>query len=326
MPRRPASPDPTSSPLPEIHLARDLPRHVLRQGLASGAVVRVRAGAYAAPSAGGVWEQRRRLAQARIAAVTAQLSLDMVVSHQSAALLWGLPMVDRGAQVHIIQRSAAHRRGAADVVRHEHELSDGEVVDLAGVRVTSLERTMTDCALSLRPSAALVVCDAGLRRGAARDHWSTMVGASAGRRGIVTARAVLELADDGAESAGESLARYLVLRAGLPVPQTQVRIVTVDGTYWSDIGWPQWHVAIEYDGRAKYSAAGDAAEAVLAERRREVAIHRAGWHLVRVTASDLRRPAMVVDEVLRGAPPGSRRLLAPRRELADPLARPRPRG
>src|SRR5665647_3975642 len=53
-----------------------------------------------------------------------------------------------------------------------------------------------------------------------------------------------------AESPGESSARSVLLRAGLPVPQTQVRVDTPLGTFWSDLGWPEWRLLAEYDGRA----------------------------------------------------------------------------
>ncbi len=294
----------------------------MSQALRSGALVAVRPGAYFEPPQGSRWERRRALALARIAAVHAQLEVEHVLSHQSAAMLWGLPMVDDGSQVHVVQRTASHRRGAHDVVRHEHRLDGGDVVLVGGLPVTSRARTVVDCALTLAPSAGLVVVDAGLRAGGGQARMAELVASMASYRGITRARAVLEAADDGAESPGESLTRHALLRAGFPVPSTQVLVRTVDGPTWGDVSWEQWRLLVEYDGVAKYTANGGAAEAVVAERRREVVVERADWRVLRVTAADLKHPASLVADVLRRAPARTADTLRPRPALADTV-RPR---
>lgn len=316
--RRPGSSDPVPLQHAQVLLARDHPPTTTAAMLGSGSWVRLRRGAYLpAPPGDDRWDARRSTALARIAAVGHQLRLEHVVSHQSAALLWGLPMVDRGELVHLVQRTRPNTRGADDVVRHIHRLDAGDVVVRSGRAVTSLERTLVDCATSLRPSDALVIADAGLRRGADLERCLELLDRQVGRPGTRRARAVLEAADDGAESPGESRTRHLVLREGLPVPQTQLAISTDDGVVWADLGWREWRVVAEYDGAAKYTASGPAADAVLRERRREVVIERAGWRVVRIAAADLRQPARVVAALLRLAPPGSA-ALRPRRWLADP--------
>ncbi|MBO9553421.1 hypothetical protein [Cellulomonas sp.] len=78
----------------------------------------------------------------------------------------------------------------------------------------------------------------------------------------------------------------MVLRDGLPLPTTQVSVSTPAGTFWSDLGWPEWRVALEYDGRGKYAA--EAGEAFIREKRRHDAIQDAGWRVVRATKEDLR--------------------------------------
>ncbi|MDC7123735.1 hypothetical protein OMK64_19560, partial [Cellulomonas fimi] len=88
--------------------------------------------------------------------------------------------------------------------------------------------------------------------------------------------------DAGAESPGESGCRWAVLRDGFPVPLTQVPVPTRLGTFWLDLGWPEWSVGIEYDGRVKYRTHDD----LVHEKRRHDAITEAGWRVVRVTAED----------------------------------------
>ena len=80
------------------------------------------------------------------------------------------------------------------------------------------------------------------------------------------------------------------------------------------MGWPEWAVLLEYDGRTKYEATGRASDAVLKEKRRQDAIEETGRRVLRVVAADLRDPAALASRVLRAA-----RLhagpLRPRREL-----------
>ena len=107
----------------------------------------------------------------------------------------------------------------------------------------------------------------------------------AGRRGSARARAILSLADDGAESPGESAARFVIISDGLPAPSTQVPVETRLGTFWADLGWPEWRLLLEYDGRGKYT--GREAERFMQEKRRHDAVLDAGYRILRVTKEDL---------------------------------------
>ena len=243
-----------------------------------------------------------------------------MLSHQSAALLWGLPLIGDGSTVHVVQ-AVPSGRCSPDTRRHRHLLLDSEIVEVDGRRLTSLARTVADCASMLPPQDGLVLADAALRRGLVREECMELLRARVGHRGVRRATTVVELADDGAESPGESRLRHMVLRAGLPVPRTQVLVETREGPAWGDVGWPQWRLIAEYDGVAKYTAGSTAAEAVLKERRREIAIERAGWRVVRATAADLRRPEALLAEILQRAPAGARQALQPRRWLDSAAGR-----
>lgn len=267
-------------------LRRDVPASVAAARVRAGEWERVRPGAFVSriPDADR-WARSERLALARIAAVEAKLAVPHVLSHQSAALLWGLPSVDDGHVVHVIQQVSSHR-GPADLVRHAHHLEQADVVELGGRRVTTLERTVADCLASLPSADGLVLADAALRRGLHRGRTATILTRAPGRRGVRSALEVLSLADDGAESPGESRLRHVLLRVGFPPPETQVLVPTEEGDVWGDLGWRGWRVLAEYDGAAKYTASSAAADAVLRERRREVLIERRGWRVVRASAAD----------------------------------------
>lgn len=313
MPRRPGLQPRLQPPtIPPVHLARDHPPAVVRALVRSGVWVEVRPGAYTdAPLTADPYASARARAVARVAAAVMQLETSVVVSHGSAALLWGLPAPTE-APVHLTQGTKPCRN-ARGLMRHSHQLSATDTTALSWIPLTTLTRTVVDCAASLRPSIALAVVDAALHAGLDRAACLDRLGMTPGRRGVVQARAVLELADDGSESPGESLARFALLAAGLPRPETQVRVETHLGTFWSDLGWPEWRLLAEYDGRGKYEAGGTAATAVLSEKRRQDAIEEAGFRVLRITREDLRSPEHLVARILHRAPPGAVRLPLTRR-------------
>ena len=148
--------------------------------------------------------------------------------------------------------------------------------------VTDLASTTWDCLRTSGPLAALVVADSALHAGLSRDCVLAVAEQSRGN-GTARARALLALADDGAESARETWARFAFALAGWPPPETQVRVETARGTYWADFGWPRWRLLIEYDGLGKYI---DDPTRLLAEKLRRDAIAEAGWRSVHVTKAD----------------------------------------
>lgn len=313
--------------LPTVHLAREVPPPVVQAQLASGLWTRVRRGAYVAtsslvadtaspaPSRSGPAGRGTATTPsiARIAAVARQISPTATFSHDSAALLWGLPSWREPSRVHVIHRSARSGHAARDVVRHADALEGVEVLVRSGLRVTSLERTVVDCARSSRAASALVLADAAVRHGADRDVMAAALRTLDGARGVRLARAVLDLADGGAESPWESVTRLVLVGTGLPAPSTQVPIMTRLGLVFADMGWEGWRVAIEFDGLVKYTslAVGDPGGVIFAEKRRHDAIVEAGWHVVRVTRGDLRPPESLRDRVLALVEPGTRGTLRP---------------
>jgi very-short-patch-repair endonuclease len=159
----------------------------------------------------------------------------------------------------------------------------------------------------------MVIVDAALHAGLDPDELATRAGTSGGRRGSARARAVLGLADGGAESPWETACRFTLLRAGFPVPQTQIPVETRLGTFWADLGWEEWRVLLEYDGRTKY--AGREVEEFVREKRRHDAVVEAGWRMVHVTREDLRATGVFTSRVAALLPRVVTAQLRPRREL-----------
>ncbi|MGO4435963.1 hypothetical protein AB4Y88_22570, partial [Paenarthrobacter sp. RAF9] len=119
-----------------------------------------------------------------------------VYSHFSAARLHELYIWGVDTRVHVLQkvRPSADRWGK-DVWGHTEPFGEEDVTTVKGLRVTTLERTIADCARSLSYPKALVIVDHGLRVGANVNRLEAMARVAAGKRGIRTFRKALENAD-----------------------------------------------------------------------------------------------------------------------------------
>lgn len=305
MPRRPGPSSPAQldrAPLPAVHLVRNHPRPYVAERVRLGEWEQVRRGAFvdAVPHE-DPHARRRRHALARILAVAELTAGTVTFNLVSAALLWGLPLHTVPTHTHVVQRSRPTNHGVADIVRH-HLVLDDQPTLRHGLSVTSLERTLVDCAQALPPLAGLIVADAALHVGADPQLCAEILAGRGGQRGVVRAREVLALADAGAESPGETALRFTLLGLGFPVPETQIRVSTPIGIYWSDLGWREARVLCEYDGQAKYGANGSATDAVILEKRRQDAVEEEGWRMLRVVREDLRSRATLFGRVRRLLP------------------------
>ncbi|MDO8107107.1 hypothetical protein Q6348_07835 [Isoptericola sp. b441] len=283
----------------------------LRRATASGALLRIRRGAYVdAAEVGEGWQAAEQLARARAVAVVRAATAPVWLSHESAALLWALPLLRVPAVTHVVQRHHPGSRRDRAVLRHRVDLPPSHRAEVEGLPVTSLERTALDCACSLPGPAALAAVDGALRRGADTDAMRAILADRVGGRGVVTARRTLTWADARAESPGESAARWACLAGGLPAPELQHAIRTRIGTFYADLAWPDLHVVAEFDGAVKYSGAyGPGGQVLVAEKRRQDAIEEAGWVVIRITWADLKdlgELAARVRRAARRAPRGAR--------------------
>lgn len=243
-------------------------------------------------------EQHRQLVRATVG----QSHDGAVVSHMSAAVLHGLPLWhDQLQRVQLIRDRRGGGRSRRHVVVRGMPLDPADVVDIDGIAVTSLARTVVDLACQLPMQRSVAVGDAALRVLAARDPAGAgpaeLVAAldrARGRTGSPTARRAIAFLDARAESAGESVSRVVLHELGLPAPELQYEIVDENGIIVArtDFVWPDRRTVGEFDGQVKYSGVfGKTAEkVVLEEKRRENAIRRCGWEVARWTWPDLSRP------------------------------------
>ena len=110
-------------------------------------------------------------------------------------------------------------------------------------------------------------------------------------RGIRRLRSALELVDGGAESPQETRLRLIIIRGGLPKPETQIRFPEL--RIRVDLGWRQWMVAVEYDGMQHWADGKQRAWDI----ERIALLEAAGWVVVRVSAAMLARPEVILERI-----------------------------
>ena len=179
------------------------------------------------------------------------LPQDAAFSHGTAAALLGAPVdPPRLHHVALTPRRVLPQRN--ELVVHVRQLEPADVVEHRGLRLTSGAQTWLDLAPSMWPEELVAVGDALLRAGHLRPESLSHRLARADRvRGVVRARSCAPLLSPKSASRPESLIRYWVLTSDLPTPQLQIPVHDRWGNEraHADLGFEEWKVALEYEGR-----------------------------------------------------------------------------
>jgi very-short-patch-repair endonuclease len=216
-----------------------------------------------------------------------------VISHLTAARLWGLdvPLVADDGRVHVTVAPHIRLRHRRDRRIHWSTVPAPETRRRHDVVLTSPSRTWIDLAVILPPAALLAVTDQMLARGFPADEFPAILRRSAGRRGVVTARRVVECGDCLAGSPMESVLRWLVHEAGLSRPVLR-HVVRAGGRFLGrvDLAWPHRRVIVEFDGNVHRDR-----RVFVDDVRRQNGLVLAGWTVLRFTSADvLGRPEHVL--------------------------------
>ncbi len=204
-----------------------------------------------------------------------------IVAGQSAAALHGAKWVDDRRPSEVLWRN---RRPPVGVRTWSDEAAEDEIEMVDGIRVTTPARTVLDIACRYPLGKAAAAIDSLFRATHLKmADVEVLAERYRGRRGIRSARKVLDLVDPGAESPKETWLRLLVIRHGFPRPQTQISIYNEHGVRIArpDMGWEDIKLALDYDGEHHR-------DAVRFNRdiRRHDDLMELGWTNIRVTSLD----------------------------------------
>ena len=232
--------------------------------------------------------------------LAAALSAEGVVSHRSAAEVWGL--VRPAGFVDISVAGVRNPRAQPPAIIHRIlDLHPELAVEREGLRLTDPTRTIIDLGLVLKPWAVRDAMSRGLTSRlftvAEVERLRDALGRK-GRNGTGIVRELLEqrsLAGSGEESVLERRLLDLLDRAGIPLPAIQHEIWHA-GRFVArvDAAYPDARLAVEVDGYAAHASP----DAFQRDRTRQNRLVALGWTVLRFTWDDVvRRPAHVAWEI-----------------------------
>ena len=239
-----------------------------------------------------VWAGLPDTPQLTIEAAHRRLPPTAVFSGLTAAWLHGLDVVGcKPIEVTIPKGIVVS--GRTGVVVRRAALGPRDVVNVRGIRATSLLRTLSDLSIRLSVTEAVVVADMALHAGrASLEDLNALCVAHAGGVGVANLRRVARFAEPAAESPMESRLRMVLVLGGLPRPQAQVSLDDKHGQFVGrpDLYYPDHRLGIEYDGGIhRFSLTED--------NRRQNRLFAAGIRLLRFTSADVQNPDSVTTQV-----------------------------
>ncbi|MBT2504003.1 hypothetical protein [Curtobacterium sp. ISL-83] len=229
-----------------------------------------------------------------VEALAVVLRPDQWFSHVTAARIWSAPLPARlrdDTTVHVSSSSeAAMRRNG--VIGHRCRYPD--VREHEGKRVSSPARTWFECAGVLTVAELVAVGDHMVGRAGLASVDDLAAAVRPGARGAQVARAALERVRVGSESAMESALRLAVVDAGFPEPQLNIDVHGSSGDFLGrvDMAWPEYRIALEYDGDHHRDQA-----TFRRDQRRGNGFVVNGWLVIHATAVDPARPAVLFERL-----------------------------
>jgi hypothetical protein len=215
-----------------------------------------------------------RTLEGRFMAAVLASGPDAVLSHRSAAMLWGIRRTDRAG---IEVTTPRDRRPLRGIERHRSSLPPDEVTTHRGIPVTTVPRTLLDLAAVLNVRQfARAVNEVEVQRLWDPLSLNDVVQRHPHRRGVQAIRSILEDEHIGHITRCELEKRFLefVQGAGLPTPEANAHLYAAGRWFEVDCLWRR-------------------------DRLRDRALQVAGWRIVRITWRQLHDSAAAVAADLR---------------------------
>ena len=243
-------------------------------------------------------DTRRRAALQRAAEYAVVMASNQFFSHETAALMWGVPLPNiRDLDPHVSSFGPVRHPRTRGVHGHETSHALCRVVrhPELGVAIADPATTWAMLGSVLRDPYDLVAAgdavvriprmpggfDADLGEALAPISALSTAVAAGRRRGRPALREALPRLRTGASSRPESWCRLLIIDAGLPEPEIDVDVYTHTGMFIGcvDLAYPELKIAIEYEG--------DQHRTSPEQWQRDIDKHEqlglAGWRVIRVS-------------------------------------------
>jgi predicted transcriptional regulator of viral defense system/very-short-patch-repair endonuclease len=272
--------------------AAGLTERQIRTLVAQGQLIQIRHRVYATAElvTRGKADPRKEQALFAFAAILAAPTPGAVASHETAAAIHGLALLNtRRPDVVTLTRPPGNRAGQVHKIRfHSAELIPAHVTKVLGVPVTTVARTVVDVARSTVFREGVVVADAALRqRKTTKDELNTILDQCARWPGIDQARRVVSFSDGLSESPLESCARVTFEERGLEPPELQVVLETSGGDFRVDFYWRKYRTIAEADGLMKYRDHDDGPRRAVAQIQRDQLLRETSRDVVHFTWQQL---------------------------------------
>ncbi|MGZ5401036.1 MAG: hypothetical protein ACXWDM_13595, partial [Nocardioides sp.] len=269
-----------------------IPGRLVAEWCRRGVLVPVRRGVYTTRELWESWDEYVARPTARIRAAHLTLRIPYVFSHDSAAIMQEVRLLrPQDSAVHITREDLRGSRSRFGIEHHGAWVERSRILRVKGLDVLDVPRTVADLAREDGYLAGLVAADGALHGGMSRSELTAAADEMAGWPYSLRVRAVVEDADDGAESVGETLMRDLVVGVLGQEVETQFPVLTRRGIRWCDLRVGR-HL-FEFDGRIKYQDPQDGGVAdreleqiLWQERQRQVDVTDEAFGMTRLTYAD----------------------------------------
>jgi hypothetical protein len=214
------------------------------------------------------------------------------LSYRSAGMLWAVRRTERGL---IEVTSPRAWRALPGVQRHRAELPADEVTVHHGIPTTTVPRTLLDLATVLAPhQLARAVNEAEVQRLHDPLSLDALLERYPRRPGVPALRAILGQSATLTRGDREKRFREFLIKAGLPLPETNAG-VQVDGAWYEvDCLWREQRLIVELDGRTTHGTT----HAFETDRARDRLLQAARFRVVRITWRQLHEsPAAVAGDL-----------------------------
>ena len=241
----------------------------------------------------------------RCRAYAARMNANAAFSHSTAAALWGIPLPRAIGEddLHVTVPVGYRAPGGHGITGHQQRMLEADAIARDGLRVVTPAVAWAQLGEMVSPedlvaAGEFVITGLPLERLPPLSSTEEIAAAHATRVGGPGSRrrtAALREIRAGAYSRPESLVRILLARVGLPEPLINTDIVDGRGRFIAtpDLQWPEWRVALEYEGDHHREQTRFRRDIARIER-----LVDAGWVVVRVSASELYgNPRVIVNRV-----------------------------